>query len=109
MRPLIAVVLRAVTRRRVWVPFVIVLVVAFWSRESLGDVFVRGYVRGNGTYVAPHFRSDPDGIESNNWSVFPNVNPHTGKPGSSAAAGPPALAGLAGATLYYLLRLRAGG
>jgi hypothetical protein len=46
------------------------------------DVYVRGYVRSNGTYVSPHFRSNPDGILSNNWSTYPNVNPYTGDIGT---------------------------
>jgi hypothetical protein len=33
-----------------------------------GDVRVRGYTRKDGTYVAPHTRSRPDGIKSNNRS-----------------------------------------
>ena len=31
-------------------------------------VQVRGYTRSNGTYVAPHVRTAPDGIKSNNLS-----------------------------------------
>jgi len=42
-------------------------------------VSVKGYFRKDGTYVAPHFRSDPDGITSNNWSYPGNTNPMTGK------------------------------
>src|SRR5262245_49925369 len=48
------------------------------SRSSLDlddDVFVHGYLRRDGTYVEPHFRSAPDGDPSNNWSEYPNVNP----------------------------------
>lgn len=33
-----------------------------------GDVHVRGYTRSNGTYVAPHVRSAPDGNPYNNYS-----------------------------------------
>ncbi len=33
-----------------------------------GDVYVRGYTRGNGTYVQPHIRSAPDGNPYNNYS-----------------------------------------
>ncbi|GJE41591.1 hypothetical protein [Methylobacterium soli] len=33
-----------------------------------GSVSVRGYVTSRGTYVAPHTRSRPDGILSNNLS-----------------------------------------
>lgn len=45
-------------------------------------VHVRGYFRSNGTYVAPHYRSNPDGIFSNNYSTYGNVNPYTGKEGT---------------------------
>ncbi len=45
---------------------------------------VKGYYRGNGTYVAPHYRSGRDGYHNNNWSVEGNVNPYTGKPGTKS-------------------------
>lgn len=35
---------------------------------SLGSVPVRGYVTQRGTYVAPHVRTRPDGIRTNNLS-----------------------------------------
>ena len=38
-------------------------------------------MRSNGTYVPGHFRSAPDGVNSNNWSARGNVNPYTGKSG----------------------------
>lgn len=44
--------------------------------------YVRGYYRGNGTYVAPHYRSPADGNFYNNWSTKPNVNPYTGRIGT---------------------------
>jgi hypothetical protein len=47
-------------------------------------VSVRGYFRKDGTYVAPHFRSAPDGNFYNNWSTKGNVNPYTGKPGTKS-------------------------
>jgi len=43
---------------------------------------VDGYTRQNGTYVAPHYRSNPDGNSHNNWSVQPNTNPYTGQQGT---------------------------
>ncbi|HEU4583280.1 MAG TPA: hypothetical protein VFS67_33715 [Polyangiaceae bacterium] len=49
---------------------------------------VRGYVRKDGTYVAPHYRSAPDGNFWNNWSTRGNVNPYTGKPGTRTQPGP---------------------
>jgi len=42
-------------------------------------VRVKGYFRKDGTYVAPHYRSNPDSNPLNNWSFPGNVNPYTGK------------------------------
>jgi len=47
-----------------------------------GDVYVRGYTRSDGTYVAPHWRSAPDGNPWNNYSTRGNVNPYTGREGT---------------------------
>lgn len=64
----------------------VVAIAAICLLVSLGityaDVYVRGYYRSNGTYVAPHYRSDPDGYRLNNWSSKGNVNPYTGKKGT---------------------------
>lgn len=46
------------------------------------DTYVRGYTRSDGTYVAPHYRSSPNSSYNDNWSVSPNVNPHTGQQGT---------------------------
>jgi hypothetical protein len=48
----------------------------------MADTYVNGYTRSNGTYVAPHMRSDPDGNPYNNWSTKGNVNPYTGQEGT---------------------------
>jgi hypothetical protein len=45
-------------------------------------VYVRGYYRKDGTYVAPHYRSNPDGYFYNNWSTAGNINPYTGRVGT---------------------------
>ena len=45
-------------------------------------VYVSGYTKANGTYVAPHYRSAPDGDTSNNWSTKGNINPYTGAVGT---------------------------
>ena len=50
------------------------------------DVSVKGYHRKNGTYVAPHVRSSPNGTSSDNWSAKGNVNPYTGKAGTKTIA-----------------------
>ena len=52
------------------------------SMSVFADVFVNGYYRNDGTYVQPHYRSNPDGNILNNWSTQGNVNPYTGKTGT---------------------------
>jgi len=49
------------------------------ASPALADVFVHGYTHGDGTYVHPHWRSDPDGVPSNNFSYPGNLNPYTGQ------------------------------
>jgi hypothetical protein len=53
------------------------------------DVSVSGYTRKDGTYVAPHYRSAPDGDFSNNWTTLGNMNPHTGEIGTLTSPSQP--------------------
>jgi len=46
------------------------------------QVHVNGYVNKNGTYVAPYYRSSPNGTTLDNYSTRGNVNPYTGKVGT---------------------------
>jgi len=68
--------------RRLMTILVILVVVCATSLTADAAVRVRGYYRSNGTYVQPHYRSNPDGNFSNNWSTYPNVNPYTGAIGT---------------------------
>lgn len=43
---------------------------------------VKGYVKKDGTYVQPHFRSAPNGTKLDNYSTKGNTNPYTGKKGT---------------------------
>lgn len=45
------------------------------------DVYVDGYTRSNGTYVAPYHRSSPNGTTLDNYSTQGNTNPYTGSTG----------------------------
>ena len=58
------------------------VIVCVASSSVNAYVRVRGYFRSNGTYVMPHYRSNPDGNFYNNWSTYPNVNPFTGTIGT---------------------------
>lgn len=57
----------------------LIMALFLFTAVASADVYVRGYFRKDGTYVRPHFRSDPDGIPFNNWSYPGNINPYTGK------------------------------
>ncbi len=59
--------------------FVLALALA---SPAVAQVHVKGYVRSNGTYVAPYVRSSPDHSVLNNYSTIPNVNPYTGQAGT---------------------------
>lgn len=50
-----------------------------FAATALAVVHVNGYFRKNGTYVAPHYRSDPNSTPLDNWSYPGNTNPYTGK------------------------------
>ena len=49
---------------------------------AAGSHYVHGYTRSNGTYVAPHYQTNPNGTKLDNWSTRGNVNPYTGKVGT---------------------------
>lgn len=66
-----------------WMYLVIVLTSLLINTSGLAkDVDVKGYYRKDGTYVAPHRRSAPNGTKLDNWSTRGNVNPYTGKVGT---------------------------
>ncbi|MBW6425744.1 hypothetical protein KX729_30595 [Rhizobium sp. XQZ8] len=44
---------------------------------------VDGYFRNNGTYVAPHYRSNSNGSVTDNYSYKGNSNPYSGSTGTS--------------------------
>jgi hypothetical protein len=47
-----------------------------------GD-YVSGFVRSNGTYVAPHYRTSPNSTVQDNYSYKGNYNPYTGSTGTN--------------------------
>lgn len=61
---------------------ILTLVLSTISLISISQVHVRGYYRKSGTYVQPHQRTFPNETKLDNYSTFPNINPHTGKTGT---------------------------
>jgi len=49
---------------------------------SFSQQRVGGYIKSNGTYVAPHYRSSPNNTKNDNYSTKGNYNPYTGKWGT---------------------------
>jgi hypothetical protein len=57
-----------------------ILLISF-SLGALADQSVRGYIKRDGTYVAPSMRSSPNSYKFDNYSSDGNYNPYTGQPG----------------------------
>lgn len=70
--------------RKALVTILIVLgLLTLSSRAVEARVRVRGYVRrSTGSYVQPHYRTNPNRYRYDNWSSWENYNPYTGKRGS---------------------------
>jgi hypothetical protein len=49
--------------------------------SAFADDYVSGYVRRDGTYVQPHFRSEANNFRFDNYSSRGNSNPYTGERG----------------------------
>lgn len=47
-----------------------------------GSHMTGGYVKKDGTYVAPHMQTDPNATKLDNYSTKGNYNPYTGKEGT---------------------------
>jgi len=60
----------------------IILLFTSTSTFALAAKHVNGYVKRDGTYVAPHHRSDKNNTQKDNYSSKPNVNPYNGKRGT---------------------------
>lgn len=54
----------------------------FATKTSGGSHSVKGHVTKNGTYVAPHQKTNPNNTQQDNWTSKPNTNPYTGKEGT---------------------------
>lgn len=53
----------------------------YYYRPPVGEHYVSGYVRRDGTYVQGHMKTDSDDSFWNNWSSEGNINPYTGAVG----------------------------
>ena len=61
---------------------ILVLFTFLSTTLMFSQTYVNGYIRSDGTYVKPHYRSDKDYSFDNNWSTRGNQNPYTYKWGT---------------------------
>jgi len=57
----------------------LVVLISFLTVSLAEAGRVRGYTRPDGTYVQPHYRTNPDRNPHNNYSFPGNYNPNTGR------------------------------
>src|SRR6185437_4599174 len=62
---------------------------AFGPALAQSDHYVQGYTKKDGTYVAPHYQTNPNNTRADNYSTVGNVNPYTGQPGTKPLSPPP--------------------
>jgi opacity protein-like surface antigen len=55
---------------------------ALGSAAQAQDSYHRGYVTRDGTYVQPHYQTQPNATPFDNYSTRGNVNPYNGQPGT---------------------------
>lgn len=66
------------TKRSIILAVALVVLISFLTVGLAEAGWVRGYTRQNGTYVQPHYRTNPDGNPYNNYSFPGNYNPNKG-------------------------------
>jgi hypothetical protein len=66
----------------------IIVALSIGGATLAADHYVKGYTRSNGTYVAPHYQTNPNSTMSDNYSTRGNVNPYTGVAGTKPDSRP---------------------
>jgi hypothetical protein len=61
---------------------IVIVIAVLSSTSAFATKHVNGYTKRDGSYVAPHHRSDPNRTQRDNYSSKPNVNPYNGKRGT---------------------------
>ena len=58
------------------------LALASGAAVAQGYNYHRGHTTPNGTYVQPHYQTNPNSTTQDNWSHQGNTNPFTGQRGT---------------------------
>jgi len=65
------------TKRVIMLVGALVVLISFLTINLAEAGWVRGYYSGDGIYVQPYYRTNPDGNPYNNYSFPGNYNPNT--------------------------------
>ncbi len=57
----------------------------YGTGSNPSDHYVGGYTRNNGTYVEPHYQTNPNATQMDNYGTSGNYNYHTGTTGRHPA------------------------
>ena len=66
------------TKKSIILAAVLLVLISFLTVSLAEAGWVGGYTRRDGTYVQPHYRTNPDGNPYNNYNFPGNYNPNTG-------------------------------
>jgi len=64
--------------------FLIAAMILGIATPAISQVNVKGYMKKDGTYVAPHVRTKPNSSTNDNYSTKGNYNPNTGQQGTKS-------------------------
>jgi hypothetical protein len=67
------------TKKSIILVIALMVLISFLTVSLAEAGSVRGYYRRNGTYVQPHYRTNPDGNPYNNYTFPGNYNSNRGR------------------------------
>lgn len=63
----------------------VIFIMGMFRPAFAEDTYIDGYIRNDGGFVQPHFRSQADNYTDNNFSARGNINPYTGEHGTDSS------------------------
>jgi hypothetical protein len=65
--------------------YIVLILILNWinviSQTNPNHVYVRPYIKNNGTFIQGHYKTKANDTNLDNFSTLGNINPYTGKPG----------------------------
>jgi hypothetical protein len=61
----------------------LISIAAINAVSAASNHYVRGYTTRNGIHVIPHHQTNTNSTNFDNWSTRGNINPYTGKAGTT--------------------------